>query len=240
MQTHNTEQFYKDRDLRGLHRQRFCNGKLNRDCESVIRNGKPVTLTLEQREQFVHNICDIPDNTIGIITFCGMVLYVCMTWMLPIFVFIMASVFSSVNKRLSGLLYIAGATLLLLVLGGFVGLCILIKRKTKNHVNTFRTEAREKITRGDYQSYTYRIEETYRVKSYDEDEYGGYVYFWHRVGNVLFELPNSSFAYNLSHDGGIQYKDPQKVIAYECSHPAGTYIIGMLIHLDGQERFYAM
>lgn len=234
------QQFYNDRDLRRFHKQKFRNGKLNRHCEHVIRNGEPVTLTLEQREQFIQNICDIPDNPVRLGLFCGMVAYVCITWLLPAFTFAIAFGLRQANERIASLFYIAGATLLLLVLAGFVGLCILITRTNKKRAEIFREEAREKIRFGDYKSYAYRIDEIYRIETYDEDVYGGYIHFWFRVGDVIFELPNSAFAYNLGNNGEILYKNPEMLESFEHSHPVGGYITGMLIHLDGHERFYGM
>lgn len=236
------EQFYNynNMDLRRYHKQKFRDGKLNRHCEHVIRNGEPVTLTLEQREQFIRNICDIPDNPISLGVFCGMAVYACTTWLLPVFLFAIASVFTQENKNLAFLLYAAGIILLLLILAGFIGLCILITRKNKKRAVSFRTEASEKIRRGDYRAYVYQIDEVFRVLSYNEDIYGGYLYFWYRVRDVIFELPNTTFAYKLGKHDEILYENPEEVESNECSHPVGGYITGMLIHLDGKERFYGM
>lgn len=234
------QKFNHNKDLKKLHRQTFRNNRLKRHCEHVIRNGEPVTLTQEQREQFIQNICDIPDNPIGLGVFCGMTLYVCMTGLLPLFAFAMGAGFSQTSKKAAYLLYVAGAVLLLLVLTGFVGLCILITIRNQNHADRFRLEAREKIRRGDYLSYAYRIEEIYRFKSYNEDMYGGYLYFWYRVSDIIFELPNTTFAYKLGNNGETIYKNPKNLEFHEHNHPVGGYIIGMLIHLDGKERFYGI
>lgn len=234
------KQFCNDRDLRRFHKQKFRNGKLNHHCEHVIRNGEPVTLSLEQREQFIQNICDIPDNPVHLGLFCGMVTYVCIAWLPSAFTFSIAFGLRQANERIASQFYIAGTALLLLVLAGFVGLCIFITRRNKKRANKFRTEVREKIRFGDYKSYAYQIEEIYRTESYDEDAYGGYIRYWYRVGDVIFELPNSAFAYNLGKNGEVLYKDPEILKSFEHNHPVGGYITGMLIHLDGQERFYGM
>ncbi|MGN0431316.1 MAG: hypothetical protein ACI4EQ_03070 [Lachnospiraceae bacterium] len=234
------QQFCNYIDLRKFHKQTFRNEKLNRHCAHVIRNGEPVTLTPEQREQFIQNICDIPDNPIGLGVFCGMSTYVFVAGLLSLFPFAIASGFSQISKKIACLLYAAGVILLLLVMAGFVGICILITRKNRKRADIFRAKARDKIGCGDYQSYAYRIEEIYRIKSYNEDMYGGYLYFWYRVGNVIFELPNTTFAYHLGNNDETIYREPEKLELHEFNHPVGGYIIGMLIHLDGQERFYGM
>ncbi len=171
-----------------------------------------------------------------------MAIYVCTAGLLPLFIFAIASGFSQsrINQEITYLLYIIGAILFLLVLAGFIGLCILITGKNKKQTKRFRTETHEKIRRGDFPAYAYRIEEIYRVKTYDADTYGGYLYFWYRVGDVLFELPNTTFAYNLGNNDEIICKNPKQLRLHERNHPVGGYIIGMLIHLGGQERFYGM
>ncbi len=244
-QVQNEEQvphFYNNIDLRKFQKQSSRDKKLNRHCEHIIRNGKPITLTQEKRERFIQIICDIPENPISLNVFCGMAIYVCTAGLLPLFIFAIASGFSRsrINQEITYLLYIIGAILLLLVLAGFAGLCILITRKNKKHAERFRTETHEKIRRGDFQAYAYRIEEIYRVKTYNEDAYGGYLYFWYRVGDVLFELPNTTFAYNLGNNDEIICKNPEQMELHERNHPVGGYIIGMLIHLGGQERFYGI
>ncbi len=240
-QTQNVEQvphFYSNMDLRKFQKQSSRDKKLNRHCEHVIRNGEPITLTQEQREQFIQIICDIPENPISLSVFCGMAIYVCTAGLLPLFIFAIASGFSQsrINQEITYLFYIIGAILFLLVWAGFIGLCILITGKNKKQAERFRTETHEKIRRGDFQAYAYRIEEIYRVKTYDADAF----YFLYRVGDVLFELPNTTFAYNLGNNDEIICKNPEQLRLHERNHPAGGYIIGMLIHLGGQERFYGM
>ncbi len=240
-QTRNVEQltyFCSNMDLRKFQKQSFRDKKLNRHCEHVIRNGEPITLTQEQREQFIQIICDIPENPISLSVFCGMAIYVCTAGPIPLFIFAIASGFSRsrINQEITCLLYITGAILLLLVLAGFVGLCILITGKNKKQAERFRTETHEKIRRGDFQAYACRIEEIYRVKTYDADEF----YFCYRVGDILFELPNTTFAYDLNNNGEIICKNPEQLKLHERNHPVGGYIIGMLIHLGGQERFYGL
>ena len=206
----------------------------------MIRNGEPITLTKEQREWFIQSICDIPDNPIGLGTFCKMTAYVFIAMLLPMFPFALAYGFNQANKKIAYLLYAAGIILLLLVLAGFIWLCIRIKRKNISRADRFRAKAREKIIRGDYQSFAYRIEEIYRIKTYNDDMYGGYIYFWYRVGNVIFELPNTSFAYSFGTNNETIYKEPDKLKLNEYNHPVGGYIIGMLIRLDNKYRFYGI
>ena len=234
------DQFHKNEDLRQFHKQKFRNGKLNRHCEHVIRNGEPVMLTQEQREQFIQNICDIPDNPISLGVFCGMAVYACTTWLFPVFLFAIASAFFQTHKKFSLLLYATGAFLLLLILAGFIGLCIRITEKNKRNAAAFRTEVSEKIRRGDYQAYVYQIDEIFRVLSYNEDVYGGYLYCWYRIRDVLFQLPNTTFAYRLGKHNEILYTNPEEVQCNERNHPVGGYVTGMLIYIDGQERFYGM
>ncbi|MGN0495590.1 MAG: hypothetical protein ACI4GW_05130 [Lachnospiraceae bacterium] len=234
-----TQQFYKYNTINKFQKQTFRDNKVNPDCEHVIRKGEPITLSPEQRQQFIQNICNIPNNPIGIGVFCGMTAYVCIAGMPVPFIFNIASALQQSNERIAYLFYIAGALLLLLVLAGFIGLCILITRKNRKRAEHFRTEAREKIRRGDYHSYAYRIEEIYRVQTYNEDM-GGHIFFWYRVGDVLFELPNTTFAYHFGDNHEVVYQEPEKVALNEHNHPIGGYITGMLIQLDGQERFYGI
>lgn len=236
----NPQTFYRDTELRKFHRQSYKDSRLNRCCEHVIRNGEPVTLTAEQREQFILNICDIPDNPIRLSVFLGMAAYALTTWILPALIFTVAYSFNQINTQISHMLCAAGIIILLLVIGGFVGLCILIKRKNRQHADRFRSEACEKVRRGDFRSYAYHIEEIYRVMTYNEDVYGGYIFVWYRAGDIIFELPDTTFAYNLGKSQEIIYKEPQKTELNERNHPVGGYIIGMIIKLDGCERFYGI
>lgn len=227
-------------ELSRFHRQTYRNNKLNRHCEHVIRNGEAVMLTPEQVEQFLQNICDIQDNPIHLHVFLGMATYVCIAGMLPLFMFAMASGSNQVDGRIARLFYMVAVILLFLVLAGFVGLCIRITRKNRKHADRFRAEAREKIMRGNYRAYAYRIEEIFRIQSYNEDMYGGYLYFWYRVCDVIFELPNTTFAYDLNHQKTAIYREPEKLEINEHNHPVGGYIFGILIYLDGHERFYGI
>lgn len=79
--------FYSDIDIMKFHKQRTRNGKLNRDCEHVIRYGRPVALTWEQREAFIQNICDIPNRPVRLSDFCGMTVYVCIFLLILPFVY---------------------------------------------------------------------------------------------------------------------------------------------------------
>ncbi|MGN0438422.1 MAG: hypothetical protein ACI4F4_07850 [Lachnospiraceae bacterium] len=236
---HQTQQFYKYNAINKFQKQTLRNNKINPGCEHVIRKGESITLSPEQRQQFIQNICNIPDNPIGIGVFCGMAAYVCIAGITALFPFAIASGLQQSNERIAYLFYIIGALLLLLVLAGFIGLCILITRNNKKKAERIRTEAHEKIRRGDYRSYTYRIEEIYRVQTYNE-EMGGHISFWYRVGDVLFELPNTTFAYHFGDNHEVVYQEPEKVVFNEHNHPVGGYITGMLIQLDGQECFYGI
>lgn len=232
--------FYSDIDIMKFHKQRTCNGKLNRNCEHVIRHGMPVALTWEQREAFIQHICDIPNRPVRLSDFCGMTVYVCVFLLILPFVFAMGSVFGQEYKNIAYTIYAAGIVLLLIFLAGFIGLCVRISRKGRKRADTFRAEACEKIRRGEYTSYAYRIEEIYRVPWYDDNCDRHYLVFWYRVGDVLFQLPDSTFVYQVGDNDKLLYEEPEKLATHERQHPVGGCVTGMLICLNGREHFFAI
>ena len=241
--------FYSKKELQKFQKQCYkknsTDNTLNPHCEHIIRNGQPVTLTQEQREQFARIICDIPKNPIGLGVLCGVGLYLFVAPSVPILLFGTASAFRKAQafpQNIITLLYFIGVVLLLLVIAGFVGLCIAITKKNKKRTGAFCTEVHEKIRRGEYRAYAYRIEEIYHTEELSyENPSEGYIGFWYRIGDILIELPNSNFECDvISKTGEIILRNPEQFEQHERSHPVGGYLIGMLIYLDGKECFYGI
>ena len=218
------------------HKQTFRNSKLNHACAHVIRNGQVVTLTAKQKELFLQNICDTPKNPISLCFFLGMAIYISITGIFCTLIFAIAYIFNQINVQISHYLYIIAIICLLLILTGFICLNRWHRKKT----DAFKDEAFKKIKEGDYQAYMYQIEEIFRYHTFDVDNHNGYLHLWYRVKDVVFELKNTSFVYDLGKNNEIIYREPEKIKANEYNHPLGGYILGIIICLGGQEYFYGI
>ena len=230
--------FHKYKDIKNYHKQSYQRQKLNKSCEHIIKNGTPTVLTQLQKEELINKVTQSNKKHISYVILFSLLAYIIPAGLIQIFMVVAALGFCKFRGTKSPyIFFIAGAVLLLIIICTAIFLCVFPFKKSKNKKELYLTAVREKLLRDNYWAYTYKIEDIYRIKTYDVETYDGYIYHWYRVGDVVFELPDTTFKYKLVHNN-MSIQDLDNYIKIERKYPIGGCFTGILMNIEEQEFFF--